>query len=189
MKRDCDESRIQAEIAGAPLASGNEPPCLRQCLRDFALRSAEGSLIRFSDYRGKASVVLILSDGGLEAEGLMADVARRYSELRGLDAEVIATVFGSERKRLDAEQQLPYPVLVDEEGLVYRELGALDAQQRSAAAVYITDQFGEVFAVYRSADGERLPNVSEILSRLEFISFQCPECEPPEWPVDRLNRD
>jgi len=183
MKNNHEENRIQAEIAGAPLAAENEPPRRRQCLRDFALRSLQGSTIRFSDYRGKASVVLILSDGGSEAEELMAAAARRYQELRGLNAEVIATVSGSGIKRLEAEQQLPYPVLVDEDGRLYRELGAMDAQQQSAAALYITDQFGEVFAVYRSAEGERLPDFSEILSHLEFISFQCPECEPPEWPA------
>lgn len=173
MQHGREECRIQAEIAGAPLAAGDEPPLKRQCLRDFALRSVEGRTVRFSDYRGNASAVLILSDGGTEAEELMSAAARDYQKIRGLNAEVIAIVRSSGMK-----QQLPYPVLVDEDGRVFRELGAVDA-----AAVYVTDQFGEVFAVYRSAEGERLPNFSEVLSRLEFISFQCPECEPPEWPA------
>lgn len=183
MNHDHEESRIQAEIAGAPLAAANETPRKRQCLRDFALRSAEGRSIRFSDYRGRASVVLILSDGGPEAEGLMATAAQHSQELRGLNAEVIGMVCGPRAKRVEAEPQVPYPILVDEDGRVYRELGAVDERQRCVAAVYITDQFGEVFAVSRSAEGERLPNFSEILSELEFISFQCPECEAPEWPV------
>lgn len=168
-----EENRIQAEIAGAPLAAANEPPRKRQCMRDFALRSVEGSTVRFSDYRSRASVVLILSDGGPGAEGLMAAAARRYQEIRGLNAEVLAIARGAGIK-----QQFPYPVLVDEDGRVCRELGAADG-----AAVYITDEFGEVFDVYRSAAGERLPDLPEVLSRLEFISFQCPECEHPEWPV------
>ena len=173
MQQSYEEGRIQAEIAGAPLAQANEAPRERQCLRDFALRSAEGRTVQFSGYRDKASIVLILSDGGAEAEGLMSTAARDHQKIRGLDAEVIAIVRGS-----GVKQQFPYPVLVDEDGRVSRELGAADA-----AAVYITDQFGEVFSVYRSAGGERLPNISEVLSRLEFISFQCPECEHPEWPV------
>lgn len=182
MKQSHEESRIQAEIAGAPLACGNEPPRRRECLRDFALRSVQGSTIRFSEYRGRASVVVILSDGGSDAEALMAAAGRRYQEIRSLNAEVIAIVRSVE-KGMAAEQEPPYSVLVDEDGRVSRELGAVDTQQRNAAAVYVTDQFGEVFAGYRSAEGERLPEFSEILSRLEFISIQCPECEPPEWPA------
>lgn len=41
----------------------------------------------------------------------------------------------------------------------------------------------QVSPVYRSADGIALPPDREILRHLEFIGFQCPECEPPEWPV------
>jgi len=49
--------------------------------------------------------------------------------------------------------------------------------------VYITDQFGEVFAVYRTREGQSLPNIADILNWLEFVNAQCPECEAPEWPI------
>jgi hypothetical protein len=45
------------------------------------------------------------------------------------------------------------------------------------------DRFAEVFGAYRSRDGQSLPTTAEVLSWLEFINSQCPECEPPEWPV------
>jgi len=47
----------------------------------------------------------------------------------------------------------------------------------------ITDRFGEVFAVYRAAEGQAMPSVREIVEWLSFINSQCPECSPPEWPA------
>jgi hypothetical protein len=37
--------------------------------------------------------------------------------------------------------------------------------------------------LYRTRDGQVLPKVAEILSWLEFVNSQCPECDPPEWPA------
>jgi peroxiredoxin len=78
--------------------------------------------------------------------------------------------------------KLPYPVLADEDGRIHSEVGAVNPRG-SAAAVYVTDRFGEVFGLYRTRDGQALPKVAEILSWLEFVNSQCPECEPPEWPA------
>ena len=68
-------------------------------------------------------------------------------------------------------------------GRIHQELGAADSQGREFAAVYVTDRFGEVFGAYRTRDGQPLPRLADIVSLLEFIGIQCPECEPPEWPV------
>ena len=37
-------------------------------------------------------------------------------------------------------------------------------------------------AAWRAALGEAVPGAQEIVSWLEFIKRQCPECFPPEWP-------
>ena len=50
-------------------------------------------------------------------------------------------------------------------------------------AIYITDRFGEVFAVFRESEKQAMPSVQEILGWLSFVNSQCPECSPPEWPV------
>ena len=67
---------------------------------------------------------------------------------------------------------------------MHREFGAADEAGRPAPAVYITDRYGEVFGSYRSAGGQALPKLEEILDWLAFINSQCPECEPPEWPLE-----
>jgi len=71
----------------------------------------------------------------------------------------------------------------DDNGRVHRQLGALGSQGDDAAAVYVTDRFAEVFGAYRTSEGQPLPGIADILNWLEFINAQCPECEPPEWPI------
>jgi peroxiredoxin len=183
MQSDRDESRIQAEIASGPVAASGELPRKGQCLRDFRLKTAEGHAVSLSDYRARASLVLILSDGRGEAGKLIAHAAAQYREIAAKDADVLAILPGGHPTPEQEPLHLPFPVLLDENDRIHRELGALDEAGHCAAAVYILDRFGEVFASYRTAAGEPLPSVSEIRDKLEFITFQCPECEAPEWPV------
>jgi peroxiredoxin len=77
---------------------------------------------------------------------------------------------------------LPFPLLVDGDGRVHRAAGAHDGYGHPTAAIYVIDVFGEVFAVYREAEGQTMPSAQEILKWLSFINMQCPECGHPEWP-------
>jgi peroxiredoxin len=185
MRQDSEESRIQAEIAGGSVVSSREIPRKGQQLRGFALGSLDDSMVRIADYRGRTALVLILSDDRPQTERLLREVAQHYADVREMEAEILAIVHGP-REKADALKRalhLPYPVLLDEDGGLHRELGATSGQNRDAAAVCIADRFGEVFALFRTAEGAGLPELREILRILEFISFQCPECEPPEWPA------
>ena len=85
--------------------------------------------------------------------------------------------------RIKQEANLPFPLLVDEDGRIHRPAGAVDKYGHPAAAIYITDRFLEVFAVYRSSEGQTMPCAREIVEWLSFIDSQCPECCPSEWPV------
>ena len=83
-----------------------------------------------------------------------------------------------EQLELAQEANLPFPLLVDEDGRIHRSAGAADKSGHPAIAIYITDRFGEVFAVYRAAEGQTMPSAQEIIKWLTFINIQCPEC----WP-------
>jgi hypothetical protein len=67
---------------------------------------------------------------------------------------------------------------------VHNMVGASGTQAVPTAAPYITDRFLEVFAVWRAGIGERLPDISEVLSWLTYLDSQCPECTQIEWPTD-----
>lgn len=174
----------QAEIAGGAVTPENELPSKGHRIQDFALTSTLGRSFQLSDYRGRANLVVILGDERPEAAKLMSDAANHYAEIKNEEAEVLA-ILPAERLAADAKQRLklPYPVLADGQGRIHRKLGAADAQGHECPAVYVTDRFGEVFGVYRTLDGQRLPSIADILNWLEFVNAQCPECEPPEWPI------
>ncbi len=175
----------QAEIAGGTVTPPNDLPSKGRRLRDFGLISALGQLIRLSDYRGRSNLVLIFTDDLAESKRLLSEVAAQYPPIKNEQSEVLAVMQLSRQEAAEARQrlELPYPVLADEKGRIHQEVGAVDLQGRTSAAVYVTDRFGEVFGVYRTRDGQRLPGVADLLNWLGFINSQCPECEPPEWPV------
>ncbi len=174
----------QAEIAGGSLTPADELPSKGRRLHEIELRSAPGRVIRLSDYRGRSNLVLIFTDDRPASKQLLTDLAGQYTEIKDQEAEILVIVRTQEQaSEVKQQLKLPYPVLADQDGRIYRYAGAIDAQQRHAAAVYVTDRFAEVFAVYRTRDGQPLPGVADILSWLEFVNSQCPECEPPEWPA------
>lgn len=175
----------QAQIAGGSITQHNELPSRGHRLREFELMSALGRIIRLSDFRGRTNLVLIASDDRPETAKLMTDIAAQYSEIKNGEAEALAIVHTSHESAIKTKQKenLPYPVLADDNGLLHRELGAVDSKGLDSAAVYVTDRFGEVFGAYRTAAGDALPSLVDILNWIEFVNAQCPECEPPEWPA------
>ena len=175
----------QGQIAGGSVTQRNELPSKGHRLHEFELAGTFGRMIRLSDYRGRANLVLLVSDDRPDTAKLLADVAARYQEIKNEDAEVLAIVHTARQSpaQINQSQPLPYPVLADCDGRVHRELGAIDSKEQDSAAVYVTDRFGEVFGVYRTVGGGPLPGVADILNWLEFVNAQCPECEPPEWPA------
>ncbi len=177
--------KSQGEIAGGAFTSSDEVPSKGHLLPDFRLISSAGDYIQLSDFRGRSNLVLLAVDDQPATAKLVSDIAARYSEIKNNEAEVLAIVHGSRNSaaELQRKENLPYLVLADDSGRLHRQLGAVDSNGRDSAAVYVTDRFAEVFGVYRRSGGDPLPSVAEILKWLEFVNVQCPECEPPEWPV------
>lgn len=177
----------QAEIAGGAFTPPNEFPSKGRILPDFALPAASSSCqVQASDFRGRANLVVIADDGQSETAKLIGEAVRQYSEIKNQEAEVLLIVRPLQLTALtdhESLKHLPCAVLVDEDGSIHRRLGAVDAQGHDSAAIYVTDRHGEVFGVYRKSAGQSVPGIGEILSWLEFINSQCPECEPPEWPT------
>ncbi len=175
----------QAEIAGGKLTSKDELPSKGHLLRDFELVSSNGETVHLSDYRGRANLVLIVSDATPAAQELLRQANNHYQQIQTYDAEVLAITSLPRERASDAAQRLKllYPMLSDPERHVYRLLGAMNAQGEDSAAVYVTDRFGEVFGVYRTRDQQPLPSLEDVFKWLEFVEAQCPECEAPEWPI------
>ena len=175
----------QAQIAGGKVTPRDELPAKGHRLQEFALTSVAGHVVQLSDFRGRTNLVLIVCDDRPETAKMLAEIAARYSDIKSAEAEVLAIDHASREAAAELKNRanLPYPVLIDEDGSIHRALGAVDANGLDSAAVYVTDRFGEVFGAHRTANGDRLPCLADILNWLEFVNAQCPECEPPEWPL------
>jgi peroxiredoxin len=175
----------QAEIAGGQVTPANELPAKGYQPPNFRLISVLGRPVQLSDYRGRCNLVLVFMDDRRETAELLSEIAARHAEFKSEETQVvaIAQLPPKECSPTKDRLELPYSLLLDEDGRVHREYGASDSLGRAAAAVYVTDRYNEVFGIYRTCDGQALPTSTDILNWLEFINSQCPECEPPEWPV------
>jgi peroxiredoxin len=181
------EEMTQAELAGGMANAPQARPAKGQLIRDFTLTSTLGQPISLSDYRGRSNLVLVFAGGGDGSPDLriLAEIAADYARFLDGQTQVLAIMQCTQAKaaRIKEEAKLPFPLLVDEDGRIHRPAGAADNYGHPATAIYITDRFGEVFAVYRAAEGHTMPDLQEIVTWLAFINSQCPECSPPEWPA------
>jgi peroxiredoxin len=184
-QEDSEPVLTQAEIAGGRLTTTMESPTKGLRLNDFQLPTTSGKKVSLSDYRGRASLVLVAAGDDRGIDAFLASLAKQYAKIEEQQAAVLLVVqipleaAAWKSKRL----KLPYLTLVDGDGRVHRELGAMTRNGKSHLAIYITDRFGEVFGVYHPREVGLMPSIKEIFNWLEFINSQCPECGVPEWPA------
>lgn len=179
---------LQSEVGSAKLTPAHSFPARGRLMCDFTLPSAEGGQVSLYDYRGHSNLVLFFAGAAdhLGENGFLSTLVQRYAEIRGQDSEILLVLACSreQAERAKNQVQLPFPVLADEDMQVHKSVGAVDAQAVSAAAVYVTDRFLEVYATWRTEQGGNIPGVSEVLSWLAYIGSECPECTQAEWPRD-----
>lgn len=174
----------QSQHAGG---TGDPPqtfPSRGQLIRDFTLPSSLGTPVTLSEYRDQSNLVLVLVDGSESTDSeILAELAKNYVQIQEEQAKVLA-VLHCDRNRaaqIARRMNLPFPLLVDEDGRSFRAPGAHEGNSRTETTIYLADVFGEVFSVYGTADGQAVPEVSEIVKWLNLINRQCPECGHPEW--------
>ena len=178
----------QVQHAGGAWDAPQSRPVKGQLIRDFTLNSTLGRPVSVSDYRGRSNLVLIFcGDGSIPSDfKILAEIEKGCAVFQDEQTQVLAILQCGlqEAARIRQQSELSFPLLVDMDGQMHRSAGAADRQGRPAAAIYITDQFAEVFAAHRAADGETMPSVEMIVKVIRFINIQCPECGHPEWPAE-----
>ncbi len=157
-----------------------------QRLHDFRLPKLSGREVQLSDLWGHRNLVLVFAaDLPVSLIGLLSEIAHQYSEFAEEQAQVLVVVAGTKAQAEEklGTRDLPFSILLDVDGKVHRSACAIEPGGRPGPAIYVTDQYGEIFEVYRAFDGRSGPKVGELLEWLQFINMQCPECFPPEWPA------
>lgn len=179
---------LQAEIGSAKITAAENLPTRGHLMPDFTLSSSDGKQVSLYDYRGRANLALFFAGRAQDAgdDALLSALVARYGEIAQTDSEVVVVLAESvaHADELRRKMHFPLSVLSDPDMQVHNLVGAAGAQAVPASALYITDRFLEVFAVWRTGIGDRLPDISEVLSWLAYLDSQCPECTQIEWPAD-----
>lgn len=51
-------------------------------------------------------------------------------------------------------------------------------------AVFIIDKFQSLYKAYLEGEPDGFPSARELISSIEFLQKQCPECGAPVWPEE-----
>jgi peroxiredoxin len=174
---------IQAEVGGAARVDpGNGVQRPGFLIRNFSLVSNRGENIRLSSFRGQSNLALVFPGHSDAMRGFLEELQRHGREFSEQDTVVVAIVpCGYEEQTIPIEENSPILVLYDKSHAVHQRSGAFE-NGHPVPLVYLTDRFGEIVFAYVAPEHSMPPRFEEILSTLEFINHQCPECEPPEWP-------
>jgi peroxiredoxin len=179
---------LQAEIGSAKVTAAKSFPTRGHLMPDFTLSSSDGKQVSLYDYRGRSNLVLLFAARTKDSSDspLLRALAKRYCEIAETNSEVVVVLADSIARADEFRRKMHFPVLVlsDPDMRVHNMVGARGAQAVPGAALYITDRFLEVFAVWRTGSGERLSDITDVLSWLNYLDSQCPECTQIEWPTD-----
>jgi peroxiredoxin len=179
---------LQAEIGSAKVTAAESLPTRGHLMPDFTLSSSDGKQVSLYDYRGRSDLVLFFAGRTKDSTDspLLSALAKRCGEIAETDSEVVVVLAESVAQADEFMRMIYFPasVLSDPDMRVHKMVGASGAQAIPAAALYITDRFLEVFAVWRTGSGDRLPDITDVLSWLTYLDSQCPECTQIEWPTD-----
>ena len=179
---------LQAEIGSAKVTAAESLPTRRHLMPDFTLSSSDGKQVSLHDYRGRSNLVPFFAGRTKDSTDspLLSALAKRYGEIAKTDSEVVVVLTESVAQADECRRMMHFPVSVlsDPDMRVHNMVGACGAQAVPGAALYITDRFLEVFAVWRTGSGARQPDITDVLSWLTYLDSQCPECTQIEWPTD-----
>jgi peroxiredoxin len=156
------------------------PPQLRRgtILPDFELFTQGSSRpISLWDYKQKRNVVLAVLHAGCSKCSEYVEMLQQSERLFGSSNAVTLVVFPGSLTELPAAPATPQILfLADPEDTIRKKLTI----QPNEVAIFIADQWGEVYAEHIAADAVELPGAQAIHEWLTLIEIQCPECFPPE---------
>ncbi len=119
---------------------------------DFELPNVHGDPVRLSDYRGQKPVVLAFTR--IFTEKLFCpfcyphiqELKARYEEIRALGAELLMVTSTDpvQSQQIQADLQLPYPLLVDPECKTFRLYGVGQALGAPLPGQFIVDREGRL---------------------------------------------
>ncbi|MFA5038155.1 MAG: redoxin domain-containing protein [Candidatus Omnitrophota bacterium] len=146
----------------------------RALIPSFHLSGRQG-VFDSSVYKRKKNLVLffLTEPDAMFLMGL--DEASAAFRQENAEIAVITPLSMAAIQEFHKKNRLGFPLLCDEGGEVTAKFLALAAGEK-AAALFITDRYGEIYFRYLAAQNSDLPPFEDITKSLNFIESQCPEC-------------
>lgn len=138
----------------------------------FTLQTVEGDEFSTWDFKGRKNLVILVMGKvcNQDCRNQLVNVAREYKHFKDMDAEVVA-IFRMVRENagdIVSELNLPYPALIDVDGMVTGRL------VYHTPAVLVADRYGEVVEEHSGEDALRI-KPEQLLARVELNELACPE--------------
>lgn len=138
---------------------------------NFTLPTVSGGELTRSAYRARRHLALIfLPFVDLPTREYLETIAGRYSAFRGAGSEAIAVVTdaGANADGLRAALDVPFPLLLDPNGVV----AARFLPDGAPLGVFVLDRYGELRHQW-ALTAPPLPPVDDLIAWLEAIDNQC----------------
>ena len=170
-----DDITIEEEATEQEVRSKLE---IGHIIPDFRLQTVDGRVISPTDYKEKKNLVVLFFDPRNSCDWeMLAEVKRRYPEFADNNAEVLGIASGPMEEMEDcvATLKLPFPLLHD------ARAEATCAYCATLSSVFVADRYGELRfqgSICEAVD----ETLGEVVSTLELIEIECPECGAPSWP-------
>lgn len=106
-----------------------------------------------------------------------------YEELRENNAEIL--VVCQEKidllKNFIEKNDIKFDILIDSDTKAINKFTCNDKEGNNICALFITDKFNSLYKCYFHDPCGGLPDRHEIVSAIEFLEKQCPECGVSTW--------
>ena len=150
--------------------------------RDFSLQDSQGRKHRLTDYRGRWLVMYFYPKDN--TPGCTKEACRfrdQFRQFRDLNAEVIGISVdnAASHNRFSEKYQLPFPLLVDQQGQVASSYGALRSFgpfRHARRQTFIIDPLGNVALIYRRVRPGR--HSQEVIKDLQMLQRGYPQQRP-----------
>src|SRR5205085_5764626 len=128
---------------------------------DFTAHTAEGKIIRLSEFKGKKNLVLVFYQGSFctVCGAQLTNIQNHLSAFKAQDAEVIAISADDQQHAMQSvgEHGLTFNVVPDANKAIIKQFGIGNVSKKGIAwpSLFVVDKKGIVKLSYADAEGHR----------------------------------
>ncbi len=147
-----------------------------QIIPAFTLPGADGMPHSPWTYKQREHLLLLFtrSTTSSETRGLLRAFAREYKAFREEQCAILAITPDTVIVNLQAQEELPFPLLADPKGEVISRYTRWDKDNKEPVpGIVLADQYGALYQQWVEERETDLPSIEEILGDLRYMNKLC----------------